>query len=152
MDTDFLDSNQFRAFPLMENPGAEVPNWMIVDMRVTILSQPWDASQHHVYLAWIARFGDRIRFGFRTDHPQLQDQELVFERSPDSPKYLTTFSESQAVAETIEERCGCSMELLCNANLSEGQGCSSELLCNADLTATCGPELLCNARLNEKTA
>ena len=147
MDTDFLDSNQFRAFPLVENPGVDTPNWMIVDMRVTILGQTWDASRYHVYLAWIARLGDRIRFGFRTDHPQLLDQELIFERSPTSSKYLTTFSDSQPLAESIEEKCGCSTELLCNANLSEGDGCSDELLCNPSFDDSCGPELLCNARL-----
>lgn len=147
MDTEFLDSNLFRAFPLVENPGIDIPNWMIVDMRVTVLSQPWDASRYNVYLAWVARLGNRVRFGFRTDHPQLADQELIFERSVDSPKHQTSFSESEPLTETIEERCGCSTELLCNADFTEGDGCSDELLCNPSFDDACGPELLCNARL-----
>lgn len=148
MDTDFLDSNLLRAYPFLENPGIDVPDWLIADMRVTILSQPWDASQYRVYLAWMARFGDRVRFGFRTDHPQLADQELIFEREIGSARLLTTFADSTPLAESIEERCGCSAELLCNADFSQGDACGPELLCNPDFENTCGPELLCNARMD----
>lgn len=145
LDTGFLNSNLIRSFPFIYNPSATVPNWLVVDFRA-IVTFGWDPTAHRIFLAWVTRYGDRLRFGFRTDSPAMADQELVFERSLADPRYKTDFVESTPLAQTLEERCGCSIELLCDPDLDgDNPICGPELLCNAELSVECDVELLCTA-------
>lgn len=144
-DTGFLNSNLIRSFPFIYNSSATVPNWLVVDFRAIILTTGWDPTRHRIYLAWVARYGDRLRFGFRSDAPPLADQELVFERSLDDSAYLTSFAESTPLSTTLEERCGCAIELLCDPELDgDVPDCGPELLCNPSLSEQCSDELLCD--------
>lgn len=129
-DDEFLDSNLIRAFPFVENINQTIPNWLIVDFRAVILDGNFDPEIHNIFLAWIVRVGNKIRFGFRTDAPDLSDQELVFERDLDATEMATQHVISTPLADTIEARCGCSQELLCDPNFTGGQVCSVELLCD----------------------
>lgn len=142
-DTEFLESNLIRAFPFVSNPVNVIPNWMIADLRIEIRSGTWDPSVHRVFLAWVARLGSRIRFGIRTDAPDLADEELVFERDIDAAKFETEFIRSTSLLDTIEERCGCGEELLCNDRFIDTDTCE-EVLCNGDLFGECGQEHICN--------
>lgn len=145
IDTGFLNENLIRAFPFVLNERADVPNWLVVDFRAIVLEGVFDPRKHRIALAWVARFNDRLRFGFRTDAPDLADQELVFERSlADDGRFITEFAESQPLLVTVEQRCGCSEELLCNTNFTDDSTCGPDLLCNASQGSNCGPELLCN--------
>lgn len=145
LDTGFLNQNLIRAFPFVHNEGSSVPNWLIVDFRAVLLEPGFDPRVHTIYLAWVARFDNRLRFGFRTDAPSLANQELVFERLLDDKReYVTEFVQSTPLLNTLEERCGCSEELLCNTDGSGGPNtCGPELLCNPMFEIGCSPELLC---------
>ena len=144
LDTGVLNANLIRSYPFIYNSRDTVPNWLVVDFRAIIHEGRWDPTQHRIFLAWVTRYGDRLRFGFRTDAPDMADQELIFERSMGDTRYLTTFSQSTPLAETLEERCGCSVELLCNSNMDgAGPVCGPELLCNPLLSIACDEQLLC---------
>jgi hypothetical protein len=86
---EFLESNMIRSFPFVDTYGSPVPDWLIVDFRATILAGTFDPSIHSVYLAWMARLSNKVRFGFRTDAPELADQELIFELDMSSDKMVT---------------------------------------------------------------
>lgn len=143
VNTGFLDSNLIRAFPFVVNPGVSIPDWLVVDFRVEIRSGEWDPEVHRVYLAWVAKFGQRLRFGFRTDAPDLEDEELVFERDLSDPRFLTTFADSSPLLETIETRCGCTEQELCNFDFAAPDTCEN-VVCNPDFNAGCSPDHICN--------
>lgn len=144
VDSEFLDQNLIRSFPFVVNPSSTVPEWLMVDFRAVILEGEFDPSIHTVELAWVARFEDRLRFGFRTNAPDLADQELVFERSFSEGRHVTEFTQSIPLLDTAEERCGCGPELLCNPLFIDGGSCGPELLCNPGYDNGCGDQLLCN--------
>lgn len=143
MDTEFLESNLIRAFPFIANYDQKIPDWLIADVRIEVRSGNWDPSRHRMFLAWVTRFGSRVRFGIRTDAPDLKDQELVFERDLDDPRFETQFVESTDLLDTVEDRCGCGDELLCNTIFRTEDTCE-EMVCNGGFFAECGPEHICN--------
>jgi hypothetical protein len=149
-DTGFHNQNLIRAFPFIANVETNIPDWLIVDFRAVILDGAFDPRIHSIELAWVARFENKLRFGFRTDAPELADQELVFSRELDGGDYVTEFVDSVPLLETPEDRCGCSVELLCNPD-QEGtpSSCGPELLCNPNHDASCSIELLCNPKFNQ---
>lgn len=147
MAVSFFDQNMGRAYPFVANDRSSIPDTLVVDFRAVILQGSFDPAVHRFFLAWLARFGNRVRLGFRTDCPDLADQELVFEVDPSSPKYSTLFTESSPSLETVEERCGCGDELLCNIDFGNQQTeCGSNLLCQPDFNDPCGPQQVCNPR------
>lgn len=140
----FLNANLVRAYPFVVNLTADIPDWLIVDFRAEILSGQWDPSVHRVYLAWVSKNGNTLRFGFRTDCPDLADEELVFERNLTDPRYRTTFADSTPLLETLQERCGCGTNVVCNPTFTMDETCQ-QLVCNADFSggAEC-VEHICN--------
>jgi hypothetical protein len=137
---EFLESNMIRSFPFVDTYGSPVPDWLIVDFRATILAGTFDPSIHSVYLAWMARLSNKVRFGFRTDAPELADQELIFELDMSSDKMVTQHVYSQPLTKTMAERCGCSEEMLCDPVIA----CGAQLLCNSTFTDVCGNNLMNN--------
>lgn len=143
VNTGFLNSNLIRAFPFVVNPLDKIPDWLIADFRAEIIGGEWDPEVYRVYLAWVAKYGERLRFGFRTDAPELADEELVFERDLTDPNYTTTFVESTPLLNTIYERCGCTEQELCNPNFEVPETCQN-VICNPGFSADCGPDHICN--------
>lgn len=143
IDTGFLNSNLNRAFPFVVNTLGAIPDFLIADFRAEILDGGWDPTVHRIFLAWVSRYQDTVRFGFRTDSPELAGEELMFEVDLNDPQFTTVYAESTPLRETLEARCGCSEEILCNASLDGSTGCL-EQLCNPDMSQYCGPEHICN--------
>lgn len=144
-DTGFLTENLIRAYPFIENHDKEIPDWLIVDFRAVFTSGQYDPTKHKVFLAWVALYQNRLRFGFRTDVPGLEDEELVFERLLLDPRYKTEFVQSQPLLLEEDQKCGCIDELLCDPNFTndDPEVCGPELLCNEELGDNCGDDLLC---------
>lgn len=148
MATSFLDQNMCRAFPLVANTRVQIPDTLIVDCRLTVLQGSFDPAAHRMYLAWVARFGDRIRFGIRTDCPDLADEELVFEADANASRYTTLFARSTPSLQTVAERCGCGEDLVCNPGFGQSADltCGDNLACEPGFANPCGPEQICNPR------
>lgn len=147
MAVSFFDQNMGRAFPFVANNRENIPDTLVVDFRAVVLQGQFDPAVHRFYLAWVARFGDRVRLGLRTDCPDLADQELVFEADANTAKFTTLFAESAASLESVEERCGCGEELVCNTDFGAGEAaCGDNVLCEPEFTSNCGPEQVCNPR------
>lgn len=139
---EFLESNLIRSYPFIDTYASGIPDWLVVDFRATILAGDFDPAVHSIYLAWMARLENKVRFGFRTDAPDLSDQELVFELDMTNEKMVTQHVYSQPLLGSIEERCGCQEELLCNPDFHLPDNCGAELLCNSSFTDSCGPNLM----------
>jgi hypothetical protein len=82
--------------------------------------------------------------GFRTDAPSLADEELIFEVDLSQNEFQTVFTESQALATTKADRCGCDEELFCDSDFTGDTQCGPELLCDPRFDLACGDNLLCD--------
>jgi len=140
-DDEFYNSNMGRSYPFIDTSGTAIPDWLVVDFRAIITGGAFDPATHVIYLAWIARLADRVRFGFRTDAPELSDQELVFEYDLDAGKMVTQHVVATPITTSLEQRCGCDEELLCNPDFQLPADCGAEMLCDPRVDA-CGDTLL----------
>jgi len=143
IDTGLLNANLNRAYPFVANYQVVIPDYLVVDFRAEILDGDWDPEVHRVYLAWMTRYEDTLRFGFRSDAPSLEDEELVFVLNLNDPRYRTVFADSTPLLDRVEERCGCTSAQLCNSDFDQETGCTSQI-CNPDFDFYCGPDHICN--------
>lgn len=138
------ESNLVRAFPFVVNDKTAIPDWLVVDFRAMIIDGSFDPELHTIRLSWVGRLGDKLRLGFRTDAPELADEELVFEVDITSTEFVTVYSESTTNTTSIEERCGCNEQLFCDTDFAGDTQCGPELLCDASFEAACGANLICD--------
>lgn len=140
----YTESNLIRSFPFINNKDQVIPDWLVVDFRALIISGSYDPSKHKMWLAWVGRLNQKLRLGFRTDAPDLADEELIFDVDLTSQEMKTVYAESQALTASIEDRCGCDDELLCDPGFNVDEQCGPELLCDPRFALDCGDNLLCD--------
>lgn len=138
------ESNLVRAFPFVANDKTAIPDWLVVDFRALIIDGDYDPEIHSIWLAWVGRLANKVRLGFRTDAPDLADEELVFELDINTGEFVTAYADSSPNTVTIEDRCGCDTQLFCDTEFVGDTQCGPELLCDPRFDETCGDNLICD--------
>lgn len=140
----YEEQNLIRSFPFVINDKQNIPDWLVVDFRAMMLESGFDPQIHSVWLAWIGRLATKLRLGFRTDAPALADEELIFEVDISTNEFVTVLTESQPLATTAADRCGCDEELFCDSDFAGDTHCGPELLCDPAFDITCNDNLICD--------